>query len=241
MNPLPAALVIACAVLAPGLLAQSTDVGNASAPPPVSQTSPAASAVGAVVSAIQGADRGTSEEGRHELRTGDRLRFRIEEDPAIGREPILVAVNSVGEASFPVSRESDIRVTLPVRGKTLKQVKEQLSARLLEDYYHRATVELNLEDKTVTPGKVQFFGEMRGTVPMLPDQAPLYLSEQVLQMGVPDFADLRRVKVHRMDPVTQMPQVIEVDVRAIIKGGQRAKDLLLQDGDRVEVPQKWIN
>ncbi len=183
----------------------------------------------------------TSADTRYELRSGDRLRFRIEEDPATGRDPILVAVNTVGEAGFPVSRESDLRVTLSVRGKTLPQVKELLTARLLEEYYNRATVELALEEKIVTPGKVQFFGEMRGTIPMLPDHPPMYLSEQVLQMGVPDFADLRRVKIHRLDPITQTSRVIEVDVRSIIRGGARSKDVILQDGDRVEVPQKWIN
>ena len=182
----------------------------------------------------------TAEDGGYELRAGDRVRYRIEEDPATGKEPLSVAVNSVGEASFPVSRDSDLRVTLRVRGQTLRQVKEQLRERLLADYYHRATVELALEEKVLTPGKVQFFGEMRGTVPLLPDFPPIYLSEQVLQMGVPDFADLRRVKIHRVDPTTQTPRVIEVDVRAILKGGERSKDVMLQDGDRVEVPQKWI-
>lgn len=182
-----------------------------------------------------------SEEIRYELRAGDRLRYRIEEDPATGRDPMVVAVNTVGEASFPVSRESDIRVTLRVRGKTLGQVKEQLTERLLEEYYNRASVVLSLEEKILTPGKVQFFGEMRGTVPILPDQPAMFLSEQMLQMGVPDFANLRRVKIHRMDPVTQTPTVIEVDVRSIIKGGQRSKDVILQDGDRVEVLQKLIN
>ena len=35
-----------------------------------------------------------TEEVRYELRTGDRLRFRIGEDPATGREPLMVAVNN---------------------------------------------------------------------------------------------------------------------------------------------------
>lgn len=227
-----------------GLRAQSPAGAAPGNPDPPSPASSAASTVSAAVSAVAAAvsgAAGATEEVQYELRSGDRLRFRIEEDPATGREPLMVAVNTVGEASFPVSRESDLRVTLGVRGKTLKQVKENLTARLLEDYYNRATVELNLEEKIVTPGKVQFFGEMRGTIPLLPDHPPMFLSEQILQMGVPDFADLRRVKVHRMDPTAQAPKIIEVDVRSIIKGGQRSKDLILQDGDRVEVPQKWIN
>lgn len=237
------ALFLSVAVVS-GSGAEPADVGSSGGSPTGSSAVPATSvsveASRPNAASSSGAEAG-SEEIRYELRTGDRLRFRIEEDPATGRDPLMVAVNSVGEASFPVSRESDIRVTLLVRGKTLKQVKEMLSARLLEEYYNRATVELNLEEKVLTPGKVQFFGEMRGTVPLLPDHPPMFLSEQMLQMGVPDFANLRRVKVHRMDPVTQTPKVIEVDVRSIIRGGERSKDVILQDGDRVEVLQKLIN
>lgn len=233
------ALFLSVAVVS-GSGAEPAEVGSSGGSPSGSSTVPA-TLVSVEASRPNGSSSFGAEEVRYELRTGDRLRFRIEEDPATGRDPLMVAVNSVGEASFPVSRESDIRVTLLVRGKTLKQVKEMLSARLLEEYYNRATVELNLEEKVLTPGKVQFFGEMRGTVPLLPDHPPMFLSEQMLQMGVPDFANLRRVKVHRMDPVTQTPKVIEVDVRSIIRGGERSKDVILQDGDRVEVLQKLIN
>lgn len=205
----------------------------------VAPSAPRTEATTAALPTSGGRDTGTVIQ--HELRAGDRLRFRIAEDPTTGKDPIVVAVNTVGEASFPVSRESDIRVTLGVRGKTLREVKELLTSRLLDEYYNRATVELNLEEKILTPGKVQFFGEMRGTFPISPDQPPMMLSEQMLQMGVPEFADLKRIKIHRVDPLTQATKIIEVDVRAIIRGGQRVKDVQLQDGDRVEVPQKWIN
>ncbi|MGE3313263.1 MAG: hypothetical protein AB7O66_25130 [Limisphaerales bacterium] len=225
-------ILVGVAWTASGLRAQTTATG--------ADASAGAAVEGAIAAPVSGGTVQASD-ARYELRSGDRLRFRIEEDPATGRDPILVAVNTVGEAGFPVSRDSDIRVTVSVRGKTLSQVKELLTARLLEEYYNRATVELALEEKIVTPGKVQFFGEMRGTVPMLPDHPPMFLSEQMLQMGIPDFADLRRVKIHRMDPITQTSRVIEVDVRSIIRGGQRSKDEILRDGDRVEVPQKFFN
>ena len=178
---------------------------------------------------------------KYQLRTGDRVQYRVAEDPVRASAPLVVAVNSVGEASFPVSRDSDIRITLNVRGKSLSEVRGELSERLLADYYHKATVELALAEKLLTPGKIQFFGELKGTIPVLPDSPQLMLSDAILQMGSSDFADLRRIKIHRLDPDTQQTKEIVVDVRSILKDGTREKDVALQDGDRVEVPQKWIN
>ncbi len=180
---------------------------------------------------------------RYTLRTGDRMQYRIAEDPVKGTMPIGVAVNGVGEASFPVGRDFDLRITFEVRGRTLEQVKEELSKQLLADYYHQATISLTLDDRAIIPGKVQFFGTggVRGEVQILPDAPPPKLSETLLRMNVPEFANLRRVKVRRVNPTTGQERIIEVNVDDIVKGGQRDKEIILQDGDRVEVPEKWIN
>ncbi|HMO64200.1 MAG TPA: hypothetical protein PKE47_03060, partial [Verrucomicrobiota bacterium] len=78
------------------------------------------------------------------LRSEDRLQFRIAEDPIPDRNPISVVVNSVGEASFPVSRDSDIRLSLRVRGRTLAEVLAELKQVLETEYYHQATITLTL-------------------------------------------------------------------------------------------------
>lgn len=180
---------------------------------------------------------------RYTLRTGDRMQYRVAEDPVKGATPISVAVNGVGQASFPVGRDFDVRITFEVRGRTLEQVREELSTRLLAEYYHQATIALTLDDRAIIPGKVQFFGNggVRGEVPILPDAPPPKLSETLLRMNVPEFANLRRVKVRRVNPTTGQEKIIEVNVDDIVKGGQRDKEIILQDGDRVEVPEKWIN
>lgn len=178
---------------------------------------------------------------KHLLRAGDRIQYRVAEDPVRGPAPLLVAVNSVGEVSFPVSRDSDLRITLLVRGRSVEEVREELTRRLVADYYHRATVELTLGEKIVTPGRVQFFGEMSATLPLTPDTPPLLLSDAILQLGFTADADLRRVKVHRVDPESQQSRTLEINVRSILRDGIRERDLILQDGDRVEVRTKWFN
>lgn len=177
------------------------------------------------------------------LRTGDRLQYRLAEDPERGPTPIPVDINNLGEASFPVSRNFDLRITFEVRGKTVEEVREQLRERLLADYYNKATVELTLADKILDAAKVQFFGTgmVRGEIAIPRDGPPLTLSDALLRVNPPEFANLRKVKIHRPDPLTGQVKVIEVDANAVIKNGQRDKDVVLQDGDRIEVPEKWIN
>lgn len=175
------------------------------------------------------------------LRSEDRLQFRIAEDPIPDRNPISVVVNSVGEASFPVSRDSDIRINLRVRGKTLAEVRDELKRQLQQDYYHQATVTLTLDDKRFSPGKAIFLGEVQGIVPIVPDEPAKMLAETVMSLRPSDYADLKRVKLHRVDPQTKATETRIIDVRRIIKENVRDEDVELQDGDRIEVPAKWIN
>lgn len=175
------------------------------------------------------------------LRTEDRLQFRIAEDPIPDRSPISVVVNSVGEASFPVSRDSDIRLNVRVRGKTLAEVRDELKRVLEQEYYRQATITLTLDDKKFSPGKAIFLGEVQGIVPIVPDEPAKMLAETVMSLRPSDYADLKRVKLHRMDPQTKATETRIIDVRRIIKENVRDEDVELQDGDRVEVPAKWIN
>lgn len=184
--------------------------------------------------------RAQSEES-YVLRTEDRLQFRIAEDPIPDRNPIGVVVNTVGEASFPVSRDSDIRLNLRVRGKTLAEVRAELKRQLEQSYYHQATVTLMLDDKKFSPGKAIFIGEVQGTVPILPDEPPKMLSETVMSLRPSDYADLKRVKLNRVDPQTKATETRVIDVRRIMRENVRDEDVELRDGDRIEVPAKWIN
>lgn len=175
------------------------------------------------------------------LRSEDRLQFRIAEDPIPDRNPISVVVNSIGEASFPVSRDSDIRLNLRVRGRTLAEVLAELKRLLESEYYHQATVTLTLDDKKVSPGKVIFMGEVQGVLGILPDEPPKMLAESIMALRPSDYADLRRVKLHRIDAETKATETRIIDVRRIIRDNVRGEDVELKDGDRVEVPAKWIN
>ncbi|HMO64201.1 MAG TPA: hypothetical protein PKE47_03065, partial [Verrucomicrobiota bacterium] len=97
------------------------------------------------------------------------------------------------------------------------------------------------DDKKVSPGRVIFMGEVQGVLPILPDEPPRMLTEAIVALRPSDYADLRRVKLHRIDPETKATETRIIDVRRIIRDNARGDDVQLQDGDRIEVPAKWIN
>ena len=78
---------------------------------------------------------------------------------------------------------------------------------------------------------------VRGTIELFPSEQKM-LSAAIIQLGYNEFADLKKVKLHRIDPATGENKTTTVDVKDILKTNDRSKDVILQDGDRVEVPER---
>jgi len=72
--------------------------------------------------------------------------------------------------------------------------------------------------------------------PTIYTQTPFWIRPVLLQSKlVLISSDLARVKVTRRDPATGQTREWVVDCS---KGGESAPNLWLQDGDRIEVPEK---
>ncbi len=165
----------------------------------------------------------------------DKLAYRVLEDPVKG-VPELVSVTALYEMHFPVSRGSAEMISIGVRGKTLAQVRQELKGVLDEEYYRNATVELKLLDRSQKGGQILLFGQVRAfSIPLAPGEQMTLLAG-VLQAQPTEWANLKKVELQRIDPVTQKPVVQVIDVEAI-KNGDRKNDVLLQDGDRIKVPE----
>ncbi|MBU6401904.1 MAG: hypothetical protein KGS61_16430, partial [Verrucomicrobia bacterium] len=66
------------------------------------------------------------------------------------------------------------------------------------------------------------------------------VTQAILQKGYSDFANLKKVKVTRVDPITKKTSIHEINVKSLLDKPDPAKDLILQDKDIVEVPEKGI-
>ena len=177
----------------------------------------------------------------YQLAAGDRLSYQVEEDPSKQREPTELLITLVGDLEFPVSRDDrSVVVSLKVIGKTVAHVRTELKAALEEDYYQKATVRLRVSDPNPQRGQVAFWGAVRGLLQLEPNK-PMKVSDGILQLGWDQmYANLKKVEVVRTDPVTKQKKTIIVNVQAILDKNGNAKDVILQDGDRVHVPDKGI-
>lgn len=173
----------------------------------------------------------------YRLAAADKLRYSIDEDPVLSANATELVVTPLGDVSFQVSRGFDTIIVLNVRGKTLEEVKRELKTRLDAEYYRNAQVSLQLVSPSLRIGQAQFFGMVRGPVKLIPGETK-YVSDGILELNYNDFADLRRVKLFRLGSTNKLPRII--DVKKVLERGDRSLDVILKDGDRIEVPEKGL-
>lgn len=183
-----------------------------------------------------------------ELKPGDVLRFVIEQDPSRNNYNQQVFVSEAGEALFPISRGSSHYVKLLARGKKLADIRREVKTLLDAEFYQDCTLQIDLDLIRRDPAtvgtdnlpKVTVFGAMQGNI-VLREGEVKTLSDIILQLGKNDYANLRRVKIRRLDPETKREDIKEYNVKEILEKGDRSKDPEVKDGDRIEVPEKGFN
>jgi protein involved in polysaccharide export with SLBB domain len=169
-----------------------------------------------------------------ELQPGDKILWRIAEDPMRGSEPAQCVVGVKGELLLPVSIGFDDHLQLHVAGKSAEQVREEARRLLEQRYYYKATIFLRVLERPARPGQVLCFGAVRNNRLVLEPNHPLTLLEGVLLAGPTEFANLQKVKLSRLDQTTGREVIQIVNVAAIKK--DRTRDFPLRDGDRIEIP-----
>lgn len=176
----------------------------------------------------------------------DRLTFEIKEDPASGPALERIMVPALGEVRFLVSREGNESIMVKVKDRTVEEIKAELTRRLEADYYVKATVFLQLENtldlEKTKIGQIHFYGETKGVIPVRVGETKK-LTEALIELGWTNFANLKKIQVHRLDLVTGDRSTIVVDAEAVLhpsRGKTPPPDFELVDQDRVEVPEKRI-
>jgi len=184
-----------------------------------------------------------------DLRVRDTFRFRIDQDPAGGSEPMRVTITDSGEAHFNVTRSDSTYVTIKAAGKKLAEIRNELKKRMDAEYYLDCSISLDLDgfntgsnvgaNELSDVPKVVVFGELSGTFP-IPENKKLMLSEIMLRMPRSDFARMNRVEIQRLGPDGRPMKMPTVDVDKMLKENDRSLDVELKDGDRIRVPRKVL-
>jgi len=173
------------------------------------------------------------------LGRGDIVTFSIAQD----REaPQVMQVTDTGELDFSAFPKIG-RVS--VAGRTCAQVATELKRRLEADYYNAADVTLGINRVNIlsSRGKVYITGNVLAPGPQdLPANERTTVSNAIIRAGgFAKFANGGHVKVTRKDKLSGKAESFTVDVQSIITKGRLDRDIELQDGDYINVPQNIIN
>jgi protein involved in polysaccharide export with SLBB domain len=172
------------------------------------------------------------------LGRGDIVTFAIAED----REPPQVMrVTDTGELDFSYFPKIG---RISVVGRTCADVAAEMKSKLEADYYYHADVSMGINqvNHSDSRGKVYLTGNVRAPGPQdLPSNERTMVSTAIIRAGGFDkFANGHRVQVTRKDKNGNTVRYV-VDVEAIIEKGRMDKDMELEDGDYINVPQNLVN
>jgi protein involved in polysaccharide export with SLBB domain len=171
---------------------------------------------------------------KQKLGLGDKLSFRIVEDL---EDPKPILVTDSGDVEVPyLGRFSAL-------DKTCRQLAREIKAELEKEYYYQATVIIAVDLLSKSRGKVYLIGSIRLPGPQeVPTDEVFTLSKAIMRAGgFGDFADKRRVKVTRKGTSAAQNQVLTVNLVEVIEKGKTDKDLKLEAGDLIYVPNRVVN
>lgn len=171
---------------------------------------------------------------RRPLRPGDRISFRVIEDRA---GPLSLRISDSGEVEVPMLGR------MITTDRTCKSLAHAVKQALEREYYNKATVIIGLENASTEPlGTIYITGQVKSQGPIdLTSKEALTVSKAILKAGgFADFANKRRVFIVRPQPDGSTKR-ITVDVKEILERGRIEKDVPLEPGDYVVIPENLIN
>jgi protein involved in polysaccharide export with SLBB domain len=170
------------------------------------------------------------------LGIGDRVSYRIVEDR---QNPIGLIVTESGEMEVPLIGR------VMAANKTCKQLAREIKPLLEKEYFHQATVIIGLDSiGTKSRGKIYLTGQVRnqGGMDIQPDEV-LTVSKAILKAGgIADFGDKKKVKLIRRKPGDPNATTTTIlNLSEILEKGHIEKDVVVEPGDLIVVPERLIN
>ena len=173
-------------------------------------------------------------DNKYRLAIGDQLSFRIIEDED---DPKELIITDSGDLQIPYIGR------YPAVGKTCKELALALKVELERTYYRQATVNIAVDAKPRSRGKIYLVGAVRvpGAEDISSDEE-LTVSRAILRAGsFSDFADQKNVRVTRgVGSGVDGKKTFTVNVARVFEKGKTEDDLVLRPGDLIFVPERMI-
>ncbi|MCV3273810.1 polysaccharide biosynthesis/export family protein [Roseobacter sinensis] len=183
-----------------------------------------------------------SAQSNYRLQPGDTLAVEVLEDSLLNRSVLVLPDGSI---NFPFAG------TITAAGRTVADVQRAIADGIAVNFASPPTVFVTVSSvQPVDPEvaaaateetiNVYFAGEV-GT----PGLRQVLAGSTFLQAfsqsgGLTNFAASKRIQLRRTDPRTNEHQVFEINYRAISNGGSFERDIVLQDGDVILVPERRL-
>lgn len=183
-----------------------------------------------------------SAQGNYLLKPGDTLSVEVLEDPQLNRSVLVLPDGSI---NFPFAG------SIPAAGRSVTDVQRAIASRISDNFASPPTVFVTVSavqpaapptgaevpDDTIN---IFFTGEVGspGVVPVAPGTT--FLQAFALNGGLTEFAATKRIQLRRTDPRTLRQSVYTINYRALSNGASLERDIVLQDGDVILVPERRL-
>lgn len=178
-------------------------------------------------------------QSEYRVRAGDTIIVEVLEDNALNRSTVVLPD---GRISFPFAG------SVTAAGRTVSEIKDAITAGISSNFANEPNVFVSVQPgQRIATGpaapatmNIYFMGEVNSPgVQPLPRNTTL-LQALALSGGLTRFAATKRIQLRRTDPRTGEQQISKINYRALSDGAVMTRDIILQDGDVILVPERRL-
>ncbi|MDJ1008436.1 MAG: polysaccharide biosynthesis/export family protein [Paracoccaceae bacterium] len=176
-------------------------------------------------------------QGAFTVSAGDTLSIEVLEDSQLNRQ---VLVLPDGTINFPFAG------SVPVAGRTVSQVESVLESAISPNFASTPNVFVTVREVEARPVvgtrtiDVFFLGEVNEPGTQAVPRGTTFLQALAMGGGLTPFAADKRVQLRRINPRTGAAQLVQINYRALTRGGALSRDIVLADGDVILVPSRGL-
>lgn len=180
-----------------------------------------------------------SAQSSYRVQPGDTLTVEVLEDPSLNRSTIVLPD---GSFSFPFAG------TLPAAGQTVPQIQGTIRNAIAGNFASAPTVFVAVAPGERAPvaavgaAQIDIFmlGELNAPGVVQLDRGATILQAMAIAGGPSRFAATKRIQLRRTDPRSGQQTVSTINYKALSEGAAMNRDIVLQDGDVILVPERRL-
>lgn len=178
----------------------------------------------------------------YRLKSGDVLSIEVLEDPSLNREVLILPS---GEFSFPFAG------TVRAGGRTVGDIERILAAGIASNFATTPNVFASVRSlkakrestgKALEPVTIDVFmlGEVSSPGTKRLEPGTTFLQALAQSGGFSQFAAKKRIQLRRSNKATGEQTLIKINYQALSRGATLKRDVVLQDGDVILVPERRL-